>query len=194
MFQGRCEFLLYVCALWPRVLLSSWPHASPLCHLHSSLLLIHLQNCFCHDAMWWGGSPSTEGVHPWPCTYITHSNKNWRLPPHPFFSTSLTLSLSLFQGQSKERGEPAADQVQERSVEGGLGGPVWSQTLHHYHRGEQEQRRQSRVSQQPPTLKAAFEQLLQMLILFQSGSVKDGNICLPRQRTKGHNKVLTLRN
>lgn len=114
--------------------------------------------------------------------------------PPLFFPTSLTLSLSLFQGQSKERGEPAADQVQERSVEGGLGGPVWSQTLHHYHRGEQEQRRQSRVSQQPPTLKAAFEQLLQMLILFQSGSVKDGNICLPRQRTKGHNKVLTLRN
>lgn len=93
-FQRRCEILLYVCALWPRVLLSSWPHASPLCHLHSSLLLIHLQNCFCHDAMWWGGSPSTEGVHPWPRTYITHSNKNWRLPP-PFFFRPLSLFRSL---------------------------------------------------------------------------------------------------
>lgn len=100
-FQRRCEILLYVCALWPRVLLSSWPHASPLCHLHSSLLLIHLQNCFCHDAMWWGGSPSTEGVHPWPRTYITHSNKNWRLPP-PFFS-DLSHSFALSLSGSKQR-------------------------------------------------------------------------------------------
>lgn len=53
------------------------------------------------------------------------------------------------QGQSKERGEPAADQVEERPVEGGVGGAVRRQAFHHHHRCEQEQSSQTGVSQQP---------------------------------------------